>query len=75
MVRFDVPGVGGSPGPKVPYNFAMLACLVRRLVDRLGYDRFDALGISWGGGLAQQLAFQNPRPADGWCWSAPGPAC
>ena len=32
-----------------------------RLLDRLGYDRFDALGISWGGGLAQQLAFQYPR--------------
>ena len=61
VVRFDVPGVGGSPAPKVPYNFAMLACLVGRLLDRLGYDRFDALGISWGGGLAQQLAFQYPR--------------
>jgi poly(3-hydroxyalkanoate) depolymerase len=61
VVRFDVPGVGGSPAPKVPYNFATLAWLVGTLVDRLGYDRFDALGISWGGGLAQQLAFQYPR--------------
>jgi poly(3-hydroxyalkanoate) depolymerase len=61
VVRFDVPGVGGSPAPKMPYNFATLAWLVGTLVDRLGYDRFDALGISWGGGLAQQLAFQFPR--------------
>ena len=61
VVRFDVPGVGGSPMPKVPYNFPLLACLVGTLVDRLGYDQFDALGISWGGGLAQQLAFQYPR--------------
>jgi poly(3-hydroxyalkanoate) depolymerase len=61
VVRFDVPGVGGSPAPKVPYNFATLAWLVGTLGDRLGYDRFDALGISWGGGLAQQLAFQYPR--------------
>ena len=61
VVRFDVPGVGGSPAPKVPYNFALLAWLVGTLVDRLGYDEFDALGISWGGGLAQQLAFQYPR--------------
>ncbi len=61
VVRFDAPGVGGSPTPKVPYNFALLACFVGTLLDRLGYDRFDALGISWGGGLAQQLAFQSPR--------------
>ena len=61
VVRFDVPGVGGSPTPRSPYNFALLACFVGRLLDELGYDRFDALGISWGGGLAQQLAFQNPR--------------
>lgn len=61
VVRFDVPGVGGSPAPKVPYNFALLACLVGRLLDELGYDQFDALGISWGGGLAQELAFHHPR--------------
>ena len=61
VVRFDVPGVGGSSAPKAPYNFALLACFVGRLLDELGYDRFDALGISWGGGLAQQLAFQHPR--------------
>jgi len=61
VVTFDVPGVGGSPTPKVPYNFTLLAWFVATLVDRLGYDRFDALGISWGGGLAQQLAFQYPR--------------
>jgi poly(3-hydroxyalkanoate) depolymerase len=61
VVRFDVPGVGGSPTPKVPYNFTLLAWLVGTLLDRLGYYRFDALGISWGGGMAQQLAFQYPR--------------
>ncbi len=61
VVRFDVPGVGGSPVPKVPYNFAVLACLVGRLLDRLGYREYDVLGISWGGGLAQQLAWQSPR--------------
>ncbi|EWT01946.1 poly(3-hydroxyalkanoate) depolymerase [Intrasporangium oryzae NRRL B-24470] len=61
VVLFDVPGVGGSPMPRVPYNFALLAWFVGALLDRLGYDRFDTLGISWGGGLAQQLAFQFPR--------------
>jgi poly(3-hydroxyalkanoate) depolymerase len=61
VVLFDVPGVGGSPPPRIPYNFALLAWFVTRLLDDLGYQRFDVLGFSWGGGLAQQLAFQNPH--------------
>ena len=61
VIRFDVPGVGGSATPRLPYTFPVLACFVTRLLDALGHDRFDVLGISWGGGLAQQLAFQNPR--------------
>ena len=61
VIRSDAPGVGGSPVPPLPYPFARLARLVGRMLDRLGYQRFDVLGISWGGGLAQQLAFQNPR--------------
>jgi poly(3-hydroxyalkanoate) depolymerase len=61
VVRFDVPGAGGSPTPRLPYTFPVLACFATRLMTQLGYDRFDVLGISWGGGLAQQLAFQNPR--------------
>ena len=28
VVRFDVPGVGGSPDPQIPYSFAMLAHFV-----------------------------------------------
>ena len=75
VVRFDVPGVGGSPAPKVPYNFALLACFVGRLLDRLGYDQFDALGISWGGGLANSWRSSTRVAAGDWCWSAPGPAC
>ena len=61
VIRFDVPGVGGSSAPKVPYTFAGLAWFVTRLLDGLGYAGVDVLGISWGGGLAQQLAFQHPR--------------
>jgi poly(3-hydroxyalkanoate) depolymerase len=61
IVRFDVPGVGGSPLPRVPYNYATLSRLLGKLLDTLGCDDVDILGISWGGGLAQQFAFQNPR--------------
>ena len=61
VVRFDVPGVGGSALPPVPYTIAGLASWVTALMGRLGHRRFDVLGISWGGGLAQQLALQSPR--------------
>ena len=60
-VRFDVPGVGASSVPPVPLPFPVLATLVGRLLTRLGHERFDVLGLSWGGGLAQQIALQHPR--------------
>jgi poly(3-hydroxyalkanoate) depolymerase len=56
-----VPGVGGSELPRSPYTFATLACTLGRVLDDLGHDEVDVLGISWGGGLAQQFALQNPR--------------
>lgn len=61
VVRFDVPGVGGSPAPPLPYPIAGLASWVAALMTRLGHREFDVLGLSWGGGLAQQLAVQSRR--------------
>ncbi len=61
VIRFDVPGAGGSPAPWLPYSVPWLALLAGRLMSQLGHERFDALGISWGGGLAQQLALRYPR--------------
>jgi poly(3-hydroxyalkanoate) depolymerase len=61
VVRFDVPGVGGSPAPLLPYSVPRLAKLAARMMTELGYGRFDVLGISWGGGLAQELALLLPR--------------
>jgi poly(3-hydroxyalkanoate) depolymerase len=60
-IAFDAPGVGGSPRPALPYRFCNLASLVARLIDQLGYCEVDALGVSWGGGLAQQFALQYPN--------------
>ena len=59
-IRFDVPGVGGSPLPRFPLRFRGLARLVAQMLDVLGYQEVDVLGISWGGGLAQQFAHQYP---------------
>src|SRR2546421_9202312 len=60
VIRFDVPGTGGSPAPRTPYRFSVLARLVTKMLDQLGYQQVDALGVSWGGALAQQFAFQYP---------------
>ncbi len=61
VIRFDVPGVGGSPVPAFPYPLAALTSWLTALVARLGHREFDVLGLSWGGGLAQQLAVQSRR--------------
>ena len=60
VIRFDLPGIGGSPLPGVPYHLATLPRLLAGLLDRLGHPRADVLGISWGGGLAQQFALWRP---------------
>jgi poly(3-hydroxyalkanoate) depolymerase len=61
VIRFDVPGTGGSPPPLIPYRFSILSRLVTKMLDQLGYQQVDVLGVSWGGALAQQFAFQYPR--------------
>jgi poly(3-hydroxyalkanoate) depolymerase len=62
VVRFDVPGSGGSPDSALPYGFPYLAAVLGQLLRKLGFDgKVDILGFSWGGALAQQFAFQNPR--------------
>jgi poly(3-hydroxyalkanoate) depolymerase len=58
-IVFDVPGVGGSPAPTLPYRPSTLARLAARLLDQLGHAQVDVLGVSWGGALAQQFAFQQ----------------
>ena len=61
VIRFDVPGTGGSPAPTIPYRFSALARLVAQMLNQLGYQQVDVLGVSWGGGLAQQFAYQYPE--------------
>jgi len=59
-IRVDLPGVGGSPAPLIPCRFPGLARLIAQTLDQLGYGEVDVLGISWGGGVAQQFAHQYP---------------
>ena len=45
----------------MPYGFPYLAWMLGRVLTKLGLGVVDVLGLSWGGALAQQFAFQNPR--------------
>ena len=59
VVCFDMPGTGKSPDPVVPYNPVTMALTASALLDRLQLGKVDVLGISWGGGIAQQFALQH----------------
>jgi poly(3-hydroxyalkanoate) depolymerase len=61
IIAFDVPGVGGSSTPLLPYRFAGLAKKVARMLDYLDYGQVNAIGVSWGGALAQQFARDYPE--------------
>lgn len=62
VIRFDVPGVGQSPAPKIPYNLSTLSHVTTRMLTKLGYrEPVDVMGFSWGGGLAQHFAVQHRR--------------
>lgn len=60
-ITVDAPGTGGSTGYKFPRRMAGLAATMDRMLDALGYERVDVLGVSFGGVLAQQLAHQAPE--------------
>ncbi len=60
-IIFDVPGIGGSPLPALPYRPSTLARWAKKLCQQLGYEQVDVSGVSWGGGLAQQFARQYPK--------------
>lgn len=63
VIVFDMPGIGGSPAPKVPYRPSTVGKWANRILDHLGYDKVDVMGISWGGGAAQQYAKDYPNRA------------
>ncbi len=61
IITFDMPGIGGSPDPTIPYRPWWVAKAAKQILKKHGYDKVDVLGVSWGGGMAQQFAFQNQK--------------
>ena len=59
-IAFDAPGVGASDVPRCPPTMRGLAGAVAGLLDELGVEEADVLGVSWGGALAQELTRRHP---------------
>ena len=60
FIMFDMPGVGGSPEPLVPYNPFTMSWIANQLLKRFGAPMVDVMGISWGGAMAQNFTLQHP---------------
>ena len=63
-ITFDVPGVGASQVSTRVRRLPGFARLARDVLDTLGVERVHVMGVSWGGGLAQQFARQYPERVD-----------
>jgi len=61
VIRFDVPGMGLSSLPMAPIPVAGIAELAVAVLDDLDVECADVVGYSYGGAVAQQLAFDYPE--------------
>jgi poly(3-hydroxyalkanoate) depolymerase len=59
-IRFDAPGTGRSSTPLFPVSVVALAELAAAVLDRCNVASADVVGFSYGGAVAQQLAFDRP---------------
>jgi poly(3-hydroxyalkanoate) depolymerase len=59
-ITYDQPGTGLSTPYRVPRRMSGIASTAEAMLDALGYGSVDVLGVSFGGGVAQQLAHQAP---------------
>ena len=61
IISFDAPGAGRSSTPLYPVPVASLAALAAGVLDSRGVDCTDVIGFSYGGAIAQQLAYEYPE--------------
>jgi poly(3-hydroxyalkanoate) depolymerase len=62
-IAFDAPGTGESDTPRLPLRMRDLARVTTGLLDALGQGVVDVLGVSYGGAIAQELAYRHPEHA------------
>jgi poly(3-hydroxyalkanoate) depolymerase len=59
IIRFDMPGTGGSSTPFYPVSISSLADLATAVLDHCRASWADVVGFSYGGAVAQQLAYKH----------------
>jgi len=59
FIMFDMPGVGGSPEPTMPYNPFTMSWIAKELLKRFDAGVVDVMGVSWGGAMAQHFTLQH----------------
>ena len=60
LIRFENRGIGKTDSPPGPYTMTSLADDVIGLLDHLGIECANILGISMGGMVAQEIAINHP---------------
>jgi poly(3-hydroxyalkanoate) depolymerase len=61
VITFDIPGVGHSPLPALPYRLTGITHLAIQVLDHFGHAQADVLGVSWGGAVAQQFVRSHSK--------------
>ena len=61
VVMHDQRGLGNTEIPEGPYSMSDYATDAIALVDHLGWDTFNVMGISFGGMVAQEFAVTVPE--------------
>ena len=61
LISFDSPGAGRSSTPLFPVPVAALSALAAAVLDNRGVECTDVIGFSYGGAIAQQLAYDYPE--------------